>query len=77
MKVYLFLGLVLLTISTYTLINPEHDNILVPIINMTLALLLLKLGFSTLKGKHRQSSILLMIASGLLFIFTLAKLLFN
>lgn len=77
MKIYLFLGLVLLSVSIFTLINSEHDNLLVPIINITLALLLLKLGFSTLKGKHRQASILLLIASGLLFIFTLAKLLFN
>ena len=76
MKMYLFLGLVLLSVSIYTLINSEHDNLLVPIVNMTLALLLLKLGFSTLKGKHRQTSILL-IASGHLFIFTFAKLLYN
>mgnify|MGYP006862983845 CR=1 FL=1 len=77
MKMYLFLGLVLLSVSIFTLINSEHDNLLVPIINMTLALLLLKLGFSTFKGKNKQSSVFLLIASGLLFIFTLAKLFFN
>ena len=77
MRIYLFLSLILLSLSTYSLINPEHDNLLLPIMNMTLALLFLKLGLSTLKGKDRSTGILILILSGLMLVGTLAKLLFN
>ena len=77
MKIYLFLGLILLFLSTYSLINPKHDNLLLPIMNMTLALLFLKLGLSTLKGKNRSTGILILIVSGLMLVGTLAKLLFS
>lgn len=74
MKMYVFLGLVLLSLSTYTLINPKHDNLLIPIMNITLAILFLKFGFSTLKGKDRSTGILILIVSSLMLIFTLVKL---
>lgn len=77
MKIYLFLGLVLLSLSTYSWINPKHDNLLLPIMNMILALLFLKIGLSYLKGKDRSIGILILIMSGLMLVGTLAKLLFS
>jgi len=42
MKIYLFLGLILLFLSTYSLINPKHDNLLLPIIEHDISFTIVK-----------------------------------
>lgn len=77
MKIQIVLGLLVLFLASYSLVFPENDNLLLPIMNVIFALLILVMGLSTLKSNHKNLGIFLLVTSGLLFIVTIAKFLFS
>lgn len=77
MKIQLILGLLILILASYSLILPENDHLLLPTMNVIIALLILVMGLSTLRDNHKNVGIFLLGTSGLLFIVTIAKLLLS
>ncbi|MFC4408952.1 hypothetical protein ACFOZY_00740 [Chungangia koreensis] len=73
----ILLGLTVLGLASYTFIYPEYDDISLPVMNLGMALFFAVIGLSVMKEKHKNEGILLLITSGILFVVTLAKLIFN
>ncbi|WP_342543651.1 hypothetical protein MHH33_09105 [Paenisporosarcina sp. FSL H8-0542] len=72
--IQILLGITVIGLATYSLISPEYDYILLPIMNLVMALLLAVIGLSVMKDNHKNVGILLLITSGLLFVVASAKL---
>lgn len=75
--IQILLGITVFGLASYSLIYPEYDNISLPVMNLTMALLLAVIGLSVMKENHKNGGVLLVVTSGLLFVVTIAKLIFN
>ena len=73
----ILLGITVFGLASYSLIYPEYDNISLPVMNLALALLLAVIGLSVMKENRKNGGVLLVVTSGLLFVVTIAKLIFN
>ena len=73
----ILLGITVFVLASYTLIYPEYDNISLPVMNLGMALLFAVIGLSVMKENHKNEGVLLVVTSGVLFVVTIAKLIFN
>lgn len=73
----ILLGITVFGLASYSLIYPEYDNISLPIMNLAMALLFAVIGLSVMKENRKNGGVLLVVTSGLLFVITIAKLIFN
>lgn len=75
--IQILLGTTVFGLASYSLIYPEYDNILIPVMDLALALLLTLMGLSIMKDNRKNVGVLLLVTSGLLFVVTIAKPIFD
>ncbi|WP_312471988.1 hypothetical protein [Neobacillus sp.] len=74
--IIVFIALIVIGIGLYSLINPENDNLLLPIMQFSQALLLVAVGLYQLKLKHKDIAIISFCAGGFVFAVFILKQIF-
>lgn len=76
-NINIFLAIIVMGLSIYSLLFPDHDSLLLPITQFTMVLLTLSLGLSVLKENNKAIGILCFIAAGFSFLVLISKSIFS
>lgn len=76
-NINIFLAIIVLGLSIYSLYFPDYDSILIPITQITMVILTFSLGLFLLKANNKKIGILCFIAAGFSLIGLITKSIFS